>query len=104
MDETPKGWFISLIMQDPLEQLSDERRIKRAKHEKVCAPSYTQCSSRHHASVWGCVCGEGPSMPVETCKELCRAWAAVLGCVSQASCLSAGLMWLPCTNGRAGCC
>ena len=42
VDETPKGWFISLIMQDPLEQLSDERRIKRAKHEKVCAWSCTR--------------------------------------------------------------
>ena len=49
VDETPKGWFISLIMQDPLEQLSDERRIKRAKHEKVCAWSCTrQCLASMH--------------------------------------------------------
>ena len=39
VDETPKGWFISLIMKDPMEHLSDERRIKRAKHEKVRARS-----------------------------------------------------------------
>ena len=37
VDETPKGWFISLIMKDPMEHLSDARRIKRAKHEKASA-------------------------------------------------------------------
>ena len=35
VDETPKGWFISLIMKDPMQNVSDERRIKRARHEKA---------------------------------------------------------------------
>lgn len=35
VDQTPKGWFISLIQKDPMEALSDERRIKRSRAEKV---------------------------------------------------------------------
>ena len=35
VDETPKGWFISLIQKDPMEQLSDDRRLKRSRAEKV---------------------------------------------------------------------
>ncbi|KAK9809644.1 hypothetical protein WJX73_010612 [Symbiochloris irregularis] len=34
VDETPKGWFISLIQKDAMEALSDERRIKRSRAEK----------------------------------------------------------------------
>jgi Domain of Kin17 curved DNA-binding protein len=29
VDETPKGWFISLIQADPMAELSAERRVKR---------------------------------------------------------------------------
>ena len=29
VDETEKGWFISLIQDDPMEKLSTERRLKR---------------------------------------------------------------------------
>lgn len=29
VEETEKGWFISLIQEDPMEKLSTERRIKR---------------------------------------------------------------------------
>lgn len=29
VEETEKGWFISLIQADPVEQLNAERRIKR---------------------------------------------------------------------------
>ena len=36
VDDTPKGWFISLVMKDPMEHLSDARRIKRARHDKAC--------------------------------------------------------------------
>jgi len=34
VDETPKGWFISLIQKDPLKELDDEKRIRRATAEK----------------------------------------------------------------------
>ena len=29
VEETEKGWFISLIQADPVEQLNQERRLKR---------------------------------------------------------------------------
>lgn len=29
VDETPKGWFISIIQTDPMAELSTERRVKR---------------------------------------------------------------------------
>jgi DNA/RNA-binding protein KIN17 len=32
VDETPKGWFISLIQADPMAELSAERRVKRDRH------------------------------------------------------------------------
>ena len=33
VDETEKGWFISLIQEDPMEKLSTERRLKRDRRE-----------------------------------------------------------------------
>ena len=35
VDQTEKGWHILLIQQDPMEMLSEERRVKRHKEEKV---------------------------------------------------------------------
>lgn len=35
VDETPKGWFISLIQKDQMKDLSDERRAKRELAELV---------------------------------------------------------------------
>lgn len=34
MDETPKGWFISLIQADALEEIGKDRRAKRDRAEK----------------------------------------------------------------------
>lgn len=34
VDETPKGWFISLIQTDPMAELSTERRLKRDRAER----------------------------------------------------------------------
>ena len=39
VDETEKGWFISLIQEDPMEKLSTERRVKRDRR----APLSSQC-------------------------------------------------------------
>ncbi len=36
VDETEKGWFISLIQEDPMEKLSTERRLKRDRRAPVC--------------------------------------------------------------------
>ena len=35
MEETPKGWFITLIQKDPLEEIGEEKRLKRAVAEKA---------------------------------------------------------------------
>ena len=32
VDETEKGWFISLIQEDPMEKLSTDRRLKRDRY------------------------------------------------------------------------
>lgn len=29
VDETPKGWFIALIQRDPMQDLADDKRLKR---------------------------------------------------------------------------
>ena len=34
MDETPKGWFISLIQADPLEEIGKHRKAKRDRAER----------------------------------------------------------------------
>ena len=34
VDETPKGWFISLIQADPLEEIGKERKAKRDRAER----------------------------------------------------------------------
>ena len=34
VDETPKGWFISLIQADPLEEIEKGRKAKRDRAEK----------------------------------------------------------------------
>lgn len=34
MDETPKGWFISLIQADPLEEIGKEKKAKRDRAER----------------------------------------------------------------------
>ncbi len=34
MDETPKGWFISLIQADPLEEIGKDRKAKRDRAER----------------------------------------------------------------------
>lgn len=34
VDETPKGWFITLIHRDPKEELSEEKKLKRLAAEK----------------------------------------------------------------------
>jgi DNA/RNA-binding protein KIN17 len=38
VDETEKGWFISVIQPDPAEALASERRGKRERAEKARAP------------------------------------------------------------------
>jgi DNA/RNA-binding protein KIN17 len=35
VDETPKGWFISLIQADPMAELSAERRVKRDRRDLI---------------------------------------------------------------------
>ena len=35
VEETPKGWFITLIQKDPLEEIGEEKRLKRAVAEKA---------------------------------------------------------------------
>ncbi len=39
VDETEKGWFISLIQEDPMEKLSTDRRLKRDR----CVLSRVMC-------------------------------------------------------------
>ena len=74
MDETPKGWFVSLIMQDPLEQLSDERRIKRAKHEKVCVLA-APCRMMALTSWCSSLCSWSGSWPLSRLAYLdCASW------------------------------
>jgi hypothetical protein len=34
VDETPKGWFISLIQADPLEEIGKDRKAKRDRAER----------------------------------------------------------------------
>ena len=34
MEETPKGWFITLIHKDPKEEVSEEKKLKRMNAEK----------------------------------------------------------------------
>lgn len=36
VDETPKGWFISIIQEDPMAELSTERRVKRDRCASCC--------------------------------------------------------------------
>jgi Domain of Kin17 curved DNA-binding protein len=38
VDETPKGWFISLIQKDPAEELQDEKRSKRDRCARAAPP------------------------------------------------------------------
>lgn len=38
VDETPKGWFISLIHRDPVEEIEEQKRLARRKAEKVRFP------------------------------------------------------------------
>ena len=45
VDETPKGWFISLIQADPMAELSAERRVKRDRHVVVPGLSEHTCIS-----------------------------------------------------------
>jgi Domain of Kin17 curved DNA-binding protein len=56
VDETPKGWFISLIQADPMAELSNERRLKRDRcvaascvsaHAPYCGLQYWMCRPRH---------------------------------------------------------
>lgn len=65
VDETPKGWFISIIQEDPMAQLSSKNRIKRdraereeeerharqlaAQIEKASAPDGTANTAGHEA-------------------------------------------------------
>lgn len=35
VDETPKGWYISLIHRDPVEEIEEQKRLARRKAEKV---------------------------------------------------------------------
>eukprot|EP00884_Botryococcus_braunii_P011436 jgi/Botrbrau1/20293/Bobra.31_1s0071.1 len=35
VDETPKGWFISLIHRDPVEEIEEQKRLARRKAEKT---------------------------------------------------------------------
>ena len=46
VDETEKGWFISLIQEDPMEKLSTERRLKRDRRvpsPDVCQAALESC-------------------------------------------------------------
>lgn len=36
VDETEKGWYISVIQPDPSQALADDRKSKRERAEKVC--------------------------------------------------------------------
>jgi Domain of Kin17 curved DNA-binding protein len=51
VDETPKGWFISLIHRDPVEEIEEQKRLARRKAEKV------PLACRRHlslsVSMWG---------------------------------------------------
>ena len=38
VDETEKGWYITLVQRDPAEELAAERRAKRERAEAVRSP------------------------------------------------------------------
>ncbi len=40
VDETPKGWFISIIQEDPMAELSTERRVKRDRCTSCCHSTF----------------------------------------------------------------
>eukprot|EP00955_Chlamydomonas_euryale_P004392 46475-Chlamydomonas_euryale.AAC.1 len=52
VDETPKGWFITLIQKDPMEEIQEEKRLKRAAAEKEEEERHLQAI---HEQVWMCV-------------------------------------------------
>lgn len=47
IDQTEKGWFISVIQEDPAEKLAKEKRVKRQRAEKV-----QSCTLEAEVSSW----------------------------------------------------
>jgi hypothetical protein len=67
VDETEKGWYMSIIQRDPAEELAAERRAKRERAEAVSRPP-APAGPRHAARR----CGAAPTARAVACARPSR--------------------------------
>jgi DNA/RNA-binding protein KIN17 len=76
VDDTPKGWYITLIQKDPFEELEEKKRLKRDRSER-------EEEDRHRRQL---------EEQIERAQAVARAGACAAVCM-RCLCLYWGLEW-----------
>ncbi len=82
VDETPKGWFISIIQDDPMAQLSTKNRLKRDRCEAASCRAGIVAAGMGTGGCLGSQLGRGRTLwlapPILARRGACMVWLASL--------------------------